>query len=196
MFPRLVLALLLLTLFPAEALAAAPGVLVTPEDFQKEPVVVRATFEAVFGSQAAEAWAAEHNYQVVAANGRTFAQELAENGGARHFLGVYKKPWLAAKAWVEEVARTTPPQPVWPASQEGAAKTFGTASSRSGNPDQWERCPGEEVCWHLKDGPVTIVNVPAGMWFEGWDGKKKLGPADGPKQLFAAGITIRPGSKP
>jgi hypothetical protein len=195
MFPKklfvFVFALAAALALPTTAVYAAdPGQLVTPDDFQREPAAVQATFLAVYGDHAAKAWAYQHNSQVRASNGRTFAEELSDpHGGAVHFLGVYGEPWLAAKAWVEEVASSTPTQ--WPVTAEEASKAFGHPGYRSGNPDQWERCPGEEACWHLKDGVPSVVTVP-GAWFEGWDGRKKLGPSEGPRRVIVAGITIRP----
>lgn len=63
---------------------------------------------------------------------------------------------------------------------------LGIASSRL------EVCPGEaaDKCVHVKDGPVSAINVQDGATYEGWDGKASIS-GNGPKTVNAAGLTVR-----
>lgn len=75
---------------------------------------------------------------------------------------------------------TATPQPTpteellnFPQSAEIAAQTFGVTGQRSAQVSQWSPCdnqtePGQIYCWHMPNGELTLVSVPAGMWAQVW----------------------------
>lgn len=74
----------------------------------------------------------------------------------------------------------------WPSTTSKAATAFG------GPVDRWESCPGEVMCWHLREGEAVTLTVPSNTWLEGWDGSNTIGRTDGPTSITIVGATLRP----
>lgn len=100
------------------------------------------------------------------------------------FWGFDPAPSCAAVA--QPTPTPIPSTKVWPATAAEAATIFG------GPAERWEGCPGENRCWHLKEGDKVTLSVPDYAWLEGWDGSYTISRTNGPTSITAVGATLRP----